>query len=54
MLIDTMIPEAFEESHALAGVVAVGGFLCAFALSKATEDVAPKCAPSDTVTPASE
>jgi ZIP family zinc transporter len=54
MLIDTMIPEAFEESHALAGVVAVGGFLCAFALSKATEDAAPKCAPNDTVTQASE
>jgi ZIP family zinc transporter len=35
MLIDTMIPEAFEESHALAGVVAVAGFLVAFALSKA-------------------
>jgi ZIP family zinc transporter len=42
MLIDTMIPEAFEESHALAGVVAVGGFLCAFALSKATESP-PRC-----------
>lgn len=34
MLIDTMIPEAFEESHALAGLIAVAGFLCAFALSK--------------------
>ncbi len=34
MLIDTMIPEAFEDSHSLAGLVAVGGFLCAFALSK--------------------
>jgi ZIP family zinc transporter len=34
MLIDTMIPEAFEESHALAGLIAVGGFLTAFALSK--------------------
>lgn len=34
MLIDTMIPEAFEKSHALAGLVAVAGFLCAFALSK--------------------
>jgi hypothetical protein len=30
-----MIPEAFEESHAIAGVVAVAGFLVAFALSKA-------------------
>jgi len=37
MLIDTMIPEAFEQSHALAGLVAVAGFLCAFALSKAVE-----------------
>jgi len=36
MLIDTMIPEAFAESHALAGLVAVAGFLCAFTLSKAT------------------
>jgi ZIP family zinc transporter len=35
MLVDTMIPEAFEESHAIAGVVAVAGFLCAFGLSKA-------------------
>lgn len=35
MLIDTMIPEAFEESHWLAGIVAVTGFLCAFGLSKA-------------------
>jgi ZIP family zinc transporter len=43
MLIDTMIPEAFEESHALAGVVAVAGFLCAFALSKATEEPASNC-----------
>lgn len=38
MLIDTMIPEAFEESHALAGIVAVAGFLCAFVLSKAASD----------------
>jgi zinc transporter, ZIP family len=37
MLIDTMIPEAFEEAHALAGIVAVIGFLAAFALSKAEE-----------------
>jgi len=34
MLIDTMIPEAFEQSHALAGLIAVAGFLCAFALSR--------------------
>jgi len=44
MLIDTMIPEAFAESHALAGLVAVGGFLCAFSLSKATEGT-PVCRP---------
>lgn len=37
MLIDTMIPEAFHDSHALAGLVAVAGFLCAFALSKSQE-----------------
>jgi ZIP family zinc transporter len=37
MLIDTMIPEAFAEAHALAGLVAVAGFLCAFALSKADQ-----------------
>lgn len=35
MLADTMIPEAFEDAHALAGLVTVLGFLCAFALSKA-------------------
>jgi zinc transporter, ZIP family len=34
MLADTMIPEAFEDAHALAGLVTVLGFLCAFALSK--------------------
>ena len=37
MLIDTMIPEAFEESHSIAGLVAVAGFLAAFAMSKAAE-----------------
>jgi len=47
MLIDTMIPEAFEESHALAGLIAVGGFLCAFTLSKSqvTEAANPACCP---------
>jgi ZIP family zinc transporter len=35
MLADTMIPEAFEEAHELAGLVTVLGFLCAFTLSKA-------------------
>jgi zinc transporter, ZIP family len=34
MLVDTMIPEAFEEAHDLAGVITVAGFLAAFALSK--------------------
>lgn len=34
MLVDTMIPEAFEEAHDFAGLVTVAGFLCAFALSK--------------------
>ena len=34
MLVDTMIPEAFQEAHDLAGLVTVAGFLTAFALSK--------------------
>lgn len=34
MLVDTMIPEAFEETRDLAGLITVAGFLCAFALSK--------------------
>ncbi|MFL6335923.1 MAG: ZIP family metal transporter [Pyrinomonadaceae bacterium] len=34
MLVDTMIPEAFEEAHDFAGLIAVLGFLAAFALSK--------------------
>lgn len=34
MLVDTMIPEAFEEAHDLAGLVTAAGFLAAFALSK--------------------
>jgi ZIP family zinc transporter len=34
MLVDTMIPEAFEGSHDLAGLISVLGFLAAFALSK--------------------
>lgn len=33
MITDTMIPEAFERAHLLTGVVAVGGFLVASALS---------------------
>ncbi|GAB6194784.1 ZIP family metal transporter [Lysobacter xanthus] len=34
MLVDTMIPEAFEVAHDYAGLVTVAGFLAAFALSK--------------------
>lgn len=34
MLVDTMIPEAFEEAHDFAGLITVAGFLASFALSK--------------------
>ncbi len=34
MIVDTMVPEAFEETHDFAGVIAVAGFLVAFALTK--------------------
>jgi ZIP family zinc transporter len=34
MIVDTMIPEAFERTHNLSGLITVGGFLCAFILSK--------------------
>lgn len=34
MLVDTMIPEAFEKAHDFAGFITVAGFLAAFALSK--------------------
>jgi ZIP family zinc transporter len=34
MLADTMVPEAFEEAHNLAGFLTVVGFLSAFVLSK--------------------
>ena len=34
MVVDTMIPEAFEETHEYAGLVTVAGFLTAFLLSK--------------------
>jgi ZIP family zinc transporter len=34
MIADTMIPEAFEHTHDLTGLIAVGGFLAAFTLSK--------------------
>jgi ZIP family zinc transporter len=34
MIVDTMVPEAFEGTHDYAGLISVGGFLTAFALSK--------------------
>ena len=34
MLVDTMIPEAFEAAHTFAGLITVMGFLSAFVLSK--------------------
>lgn len=37
MLVDTMIPEAFEETHDFAGLITVAGFLAAFVLSKLGE-----------------
>lgn len=35
MIADTMIPEAFDNAHLLIGLIVVGGFLVAFALSEA-------------------
>jgi ZIP family zinc transporter len=37
MLVDTMIPEAFEIAHDFAGLITVLGFLCAFTLSKLSD-----------------
>jgi len=37
MISDTMIPEAFEETHDFAGLITVCGFLAAFVLSKLGE-----------------
>ena len=34
MLVDTMIPEAFEEARDFAGLITVAGFLSAFTFSK--------------------
>jgi ZIP family zinc transporter len=34
MIVDTMVPEAFEGTHEFAGIIAVSGFLAAFVLSK--------------------
>ena len=35
MLVDTMIPEATENTHEFTGLIAVAGFLAAFWLTKA-------------------
>jgi ZIP family zinc transporter len=37
MIVDTMIPEAYEEEHDLAGVITGIGFLAAFIMSKLSE-----------------
>jgi zinc transporter, ZIP family len=37
MLVDTMIPEAFEEAHDFTGLITVIGFLSAFVLSRVLE-----------------
>jgi zinc transporter, ZIP family len=34
MLADTMIPEAFAQTHTFAGLITAAGFLVSFALSK--------------------
>ena len=34
MLADTMIPEAFEEAHALTGLITAAGFLTAFTIGR--------------------
>jgi ZIP family zinc transporter len=34
MLVDTMIPEAFSETHNMAGIITVLGFIVSFILSK--------------------
>ncbi len=36
MIVDTMIPEAFAETHDWAGLIAVAGFLISFALTELT------------------
>ena len=38
MIVDTMIPEAFEKTHEFAGLITVIGFLLAFLLSKMEEE----------------
>lgn len=37
MLVDTMIPEAFEDAHDFAGLITVLGFLLAFVLTKLSD-----------------
>jgi ZIP family zinc transporter len=37
MLVDTMVPEAFEQAHDFAGLITVLGFLAAFVLTKISE-----------------
>jgi ZIP family zinc transporter len=37
MIIDTMVPESFEGTHDMAGLVTVAGFVAAFALSRWAE-----------------
>jgi ZIP family zinc transporter len=37
LIVDTMIPEAFEITHEYAGLITVIGFLSAFAISKLAE-----------------
>jgi ZIP family zinc transporter len=34
MVVDTMIPEAFDETHDFAGLIVAAGFLAACTLSK--------------------
>ncbi|WP_426267348.1 ZIP family metal transporter [Sphingomonas sp. LHG3443-2] len=36
MIVDTMVPEAFEGTHDFAGLISVAGFLAAFGLSRLT------------------
>jgi ZIP family zinc transporter len=36
MIVDTMVPEAYEGTHDFAGLISVAGFLAAFGLSRWT------------------
>jgi ZIP family zinc transporter len=36
MVVDTLIPEAYEEAHDYSGLITAAGFLLAFALHKAS------------------